>query len=104
MSVVHRKGQREPKSAPATEAELSKAFERPAHPCNARGKVEVEQEILPQFLFRPEVVAGDDVAQRRQSVDLAHGAARVIASAMRMAAAKLAGEARPVPARSKAVP
>ncbi|MFT3717050.1 MAG: ribosome-associated translation inhibitor RaiA [Gordonia sp. (in: high G+C Gram-positive bacteria)] len=31
MSVVHRKGQREPKGPAPTEAELNSAFERPAH-------------------------------------------------------------------------
>ena len=73
---------------------------------NARGQVEVEQEILAERLLRVEAVRTDHLAQGRQAVDLAHsrfsGSART--AAMRNAAARLCGLALPVPAISKAVP
>src|SRR5690606_7831033 len=88
---------------PRTHLDHSNALQRPANARYAGRQVQIEQEILPQFLFGAQPMLGDHLAQRWQIVDLAHWFA-VIASAMTMAARKLLGEARPVPARSNAVP
>jgi len=71
---------------------------------DARGQVEVEQEVLTQRLARRQAVRGDDLAQRGQGVD--HAAARLRArrAASRSAAIIESGLACPVPAMSKAVP
>ncbi len=72
---------------------------------DARGEVEVEQEVLTERLARRQRMFANDLAKRRQVVDRAHAAlAAAIRAASRKAAIRLAGLARPVPAISKAVP
>jgi hypothetical protein len=58
---------------PRTDLDHTHAFERSAHPGDAGREVQVEQEVLPQFLLGPQPVGIDDLAQRRELVDLAHG-------------------------------
>ncbi len=41
-------------------------------PCDARGQVEVEDEVLAKRLFRGQVMRGDDLAQGGQAVDGGH--------------------------------
>ncbi len=82
---------------------------------DARGEVQVEQEILSERFPRHETVLADHLAQRRQAVGgAAHDAGRGSAlaaivdsasrAASRSAAIRLVGSALPVPAMSKAVP
>ena len=81
-------------------------FERGRGARDARGEVEVEQEILSERFSRRQRVLLDHVAQRRKVVDRAHAgcATAAIRAASRNAAIRLDGLARPVPAMSKAVP
>lgn len=85
---------------------------------DAAGQVEVENKILTEPLARAELVARDDLAQRRQigrpvagrrgnaqAADARWAARRVAMSpASLRAAIKLVGLAAPLPAMSKAVP
>ena len=50
----------------------SDALERACGARDPRREIEIEEEILPKRLSRPEVVLADDVAQRRQIVERAH--------------------------------
>src|SRR4051794_9390424 len=80
-------------------------FERAGGARDARGQVEVQQEILAQRFARRQGVLLDDLAQRRQVVDRAHaGLVAAMRAARRNAAIRLDGLARPVPAMSNAVP
>ena len=63
----------------------------------------IQKKILPQLLFRPQVMARDHFTQRRQSVDGAHRRP-AMSWAMRRAAITLAASATPLPAMSNAVP
>ena len=91
---------------PGSDLDDRDAFEAAGGAGDARGEVEVEEEILAEALDRREAVTGDDVAERRQVVDRAHPALSLATSsaARRSAAARLDGSALPVPARSNAVP
>ena len=88
------------------------AVERAGGAGDAGGEIEVEQEVLPERFLGVESVPADDLAQRRQLVDLRHALApapaparsRPSRAASRSAAIRLDGSARPVPAMSKAVP
>ena len=74
---------------------------------DARRQVEVEQEVLAEALAGAKLVAGDDLAQRRQVVERTRHPAssfRLNSAARRSEAARLAGSALPVPAMSNAVP
>src|SRR5262249_13160814 len=78
---------------------------------DAPRQVEVEQEVLAEPLAGIEAVTGDGLAQRRQRrharSHLIHAQVlrrRAMSSAMAIAAIRLAGSARPVPAMSRAVP
>ena len=92
------------RQAARTRADLDDgdAGERPARPRDARGQVEVEQEVLAERFLRREPVALHDLPQRRQRIDAAHRAASRAASCR--AAMRLVGRAMPCPAMSKAVP
>ena len=72
---------------------------------DARGEIEVEQEVLAERFARRQSVLANDLAKRREVVDRAH---QLFAAAMRLAslsaAIRLAGLALPVPAMSNAVP
>ena len=75
--------------------------------CYATRKVEVEQEVLAEALLRVEAMRRDGLAQGRQGLDAVHAQGRrrrAMSSAMSMAASRLDGSARPVPAISSAVP
>ncbi len=50
----------------------SRTFERLSRPRNARGQIEVEQEILAERFLGGQTVLANDLAQRRQVVDLGH--------------------------------
>lgn len=68
MSVVHRKGQREPKSPPATVAELEKAFERPSHLADVAepGQPTVEVQVSGRNVVVPDhfrVYLGDKLSR-----------------------------------------
>ena len=66
-----------------------------------------EQEMLAEALLRIEAMRRNGLAQRRQCGDAVHGQCRrrrAMSSAMSMAARRLVGSARPVPAMSSAVP
>src|SRR5581483_9386107 len=94
---------------PRTDLDHGRVVQRTRGACNARGEVEVEQEILPQRFARRELMLADDFAERRQVVDFAHETCAgtdisAMRAASRSAAIRLAGLARPVPAMSKAVP
>jgi hypothetical protein len=84
--------------------------ERAAGAGNPRGQVQVEKEVLAERLPGRQSMPPDRLAQRRQIVDGGHaGAAAAVSNAVsraarRMAAIRLDGSARPVPAMSKAVP
>ena len=82
------------------------AVQRTGGARDPRGEVEVKQEILAERFACRQIMPLDDLAQRRQIVDLAHGAglARAIRAARRSAAIRLEGLARLLPAMSKAVP
>src|SRR5215475_8982091 len=75
---------------------------------NARGQIEVEKKILTERFAGGKTVAADHVTQGRQVVDRAHRAAATDAVSVRaasraaspIAAMRLAGSARPVPAMS----
>ena len=72
---------------------------------DARGEIEIEQEILAERFAGRQSVLANDLAKRREVVDRTH---QIFAAAMRLAsfsaAIRLAGLASPVPAMSKAVP
>src|SRR5690606_8345825 len=87
-----------------THFDHANTVQRAANARNACRQIEVEQKILPEFLLGLEAMFGDDVAQRRKGVDLAHYALLVMRWAKAIAAAKLFVEPLPVPARSNAVP
>src|SRR6478735_7507719 len=80
-------------------------LERSRRTRDARGEIEVEEEVLAERFARRQSVLANDLAKRREVVDRAH---RVFAAAIRLAslnaAIRLAGLALPVPAMSKAVP
>src|ERR1700682_2884436 len=81
-------------------------FKRPGRARDAGGQVEVEEEVLSERFPRLQFETADDFAQRRE---FRHFAATVVSAAARRsasfsAARRLAGLARPVPARSNAVP
>ena len=74
---------------------------------DAPRQIEIEQEVLAEPFAGVEPVCGDCLAQRRQGRDRIHFQMlrrRAISSAISMAAIRLAGSARPVPAMSSAVP
>src|SRR5262245_2959536 len=77
---------------------------------DATGQIEVEQEILTERFFGRKIMAPDDLAQRRKAGFAHFAAARAGCScaeslaARLIAAIRLDGSARPVPAISNAVP
>src|SRR5262249_45223640 len=85
---------------------------------NSRGQIEIKQEILSEGFFRRQTMPADDLAQRREVIDLGHrclrpmryfagtrvGAVAERRAASASAAIRLDGSAVPVPAMSKAVP
>ena len=77
----------------------------PTEPHDLAADVEVEQEVLAEPLVRVEARGGERRAERRQGQQ-AHPPARLtaISAARRMAAMRLSGRARPLPAMSKATP
>src|SRR5664280_2551624 len=87
------------------------AVERPTGPRNTGGQIEIEQEVLAEGFLCRQAMAADDLAQRRQVVDLRHyfaaanaGVVAASRAASAKAATRLDGSARPLPAISKAVP
>ena len=92
-------------AGPGTHFDDGRAVERGGRARDAGGEIEVEEEVLAERLARRKAVAADDIAQRRQVVDLAHaGTPAASRAASRSAAARLDGLARPLPAMSNAVP
>src|SRR6185312_6164503 len=104
---LRQKRPRQP-AGPGADFHYGDAIERPRGARDACSEVEVEQEILAQRFACRQGVAANDIPQRRQIVDRAHGFAEAegsaIRAASRRAATRLAALARPVPAMSKAVP
>ncbi len=96
---------------PGSDFDDGDVFERLGGARDARGQIEIEQEILAEGFFRRETMAADDLAQRRQVIDLRHYFAGTSAGAVAdrraasvSAATRLDGSAVPVPAISNAVP
>ncbi len=95
-----------------TDLEDGDAREHSGRAGDACGKIEVEQEVLSERFPCDELMAADDLAQRRQVIQrIAHGVTRragasaaASRAARRSAATRLVGSARPLPAMSKAVP
>src|SRR5205807_9450951 len=85
------------------------AIERACGAGDSSSQIEIEQEVLAERFAGGELVAPDDLAQRRQGIHRAHfagaNAGTVTSRAASFSAAtRLVGLARPVPAISKAVP
>src|SRR5947207_256415 len=64
-------------AGPGADLDHRRYVERSGGARDAPGQVEIEDEVLPETLLRRDAVAGDDVAQRRQSGG-AWGLARLI--------------------------
>ncbi len=104
-------------AGPGSDFEHCNSFERSRRARDARGKVQVEQEVLAERFTRAQPVPTNNIAQRRQIIGgVRHDAfveigASIVApedpasrAASRKAAIRLAGSAVPVPAISNAVP
>src|SRR6185312_11093120 len=98
-------------SGSGTNLNDGRILERLGGPRDARGQIEIEQEVLAKGFFRREPVAADNLAQRRQVIDLRHYFAGTSAGAdadnrpaSARAATRLDGSAEPFPAISNAVP
>src|SRR5205807_5122947 len=102
-------------AGPGPDFEYCNSFERSRRARDARGKVEVEQEVLAERFTRAQPVPTNNIAQWRQFIGgVRHDAfveigASIVApaasrAASRKAAIRLAGSAVPVPAISNAVP
>ena len=110
-SPLRQQGTRQP-AGPGADLHRRHALERAGGAGDARGEIEIEQEILAERLSRAKPVPPDHLPQWRQVIEGAHArrtsgdaaSAAESRAASLSAAIRLDGSARPVPAISKAVP